>query len=159
MLLEIIFVLELEEMLPLDLLINELDGLAYEEKPTDAVLVEEVFWLLVLVDDKRVVLLDLLEEVVEVLEEVFVDESGSLVLLDRVGEVVRTGFADDDDDLTIDLMDEDGTLVAEDDLWDVDEDTVSTLLKTHLQACFTAGIFQSGTGESVLGLLTTISKM
>lgn len=151
--------LELEEMLPLDLLINELDGLADEEKPTDAVLVEEVFWLLVLVDDKRVVLLDLLEEVVEVLEEVFVDESGSLVLLDRVGEVVRTGFADDDDDLTIDLMDEDGTLVAEDDLWDVDEDTVSTLLKTHLQACFTAGIFQSGTGESVLGLLTTISKM
>ena len=132
--------LELEEMLPLDLLINELDGLADEEKPTDAVLVEEVFWLLVLVDDKRVVLLDLLEEVVEVLEEVFVDESGSLVLLDRVGEVVRTGFADDDDDLTIDLMDEDGTLVAEDDLWDVDEDTVSTLLKTHLQACFTAGI-------------------
>ena len=144
---------------PLDLLVNELDGLADEEKTADAFLVEEVFWLLVLVDDERIVLLDLFEEVVEVLEEVFVDEARSLVLLDREDEVVGTGFADDVDGLTIDLIDVEEILVTEDDLFEVDEDTVSTLLKTHLQACFTAGIFQSGTGESVLGLLTTISKM
>lgn len=59
------------------------------------------------------------------------------------------------------LVAEDGIveeiLVAEDEPFEVDEG--AGLFKKHLQACRTAGTFQSGMGESVLGLANTISKM
>ena len=88
-----------------------------------------------------------------------VDKADNLTLLDRVGEVFITGLAEDDDDFTVDMADVGEILVLEDDFLETVEDTASTLLKTHLQACLTAGVFHFGIGESVLGLFTTISKL
>ena len=151
--------LELEETVLLDLIDKRLDGLLEEAGTTDATFVEEVFLLLVLDEAEAFVLLDLLEDAVEVLGYVCVDEAESSTLLDVKVEIVAPGFPEDDDDLAIDLIDDGETLVAEDDLLVVDEGTESKFSKTHLQACFTAGTFQSGTGESTLCLLTTVSEM
>lgn len=137
--------------------IEELDGLSDDEDTILAAFVEEALRLLVWDDDKRMVLLDCLEEAVEVLGSVFVDEVESLVLNDRIDEVLITNFVEDDDSLTVDLVDLDEILEAEDELLEVDEGT--GLFKKHLQACRTAGTFQFGMGESVLGLTNTIGKM
>jgi hypothetical protein len=135
---------ESEDTIPLGLLIEELDGLSGAGDTILVPFVEEALRLLVWDDDKRTVLLDRLEEAVEVLRFVFVDEVESLVLDDRVDEVLITGFVEDDDSLT------------EDELFEVDEGT--GLFKKHLQACRTAGTFQSGMGESVLGLVQHYQK-
>jgi hypothetical protein len=147
---------ESEDTIPLGLLIEELDGLSGAGDTILVPFVEEALRLLVWDDDKRTVLLDRLEEAVEVLRFVFVDEVESLVLDDRVDEVLITGFVEDDDSLTVDLVDFDEVLVAEDELFEVDEGT--GLFKKHLQACRTAGTFQSGMGESVLGLVQHYQK-
>ena len=159
MLAEGIFVLELGETMPLDLIDKRLDGLLDEAGTTDATTVEEVFLLLVLDEDEAFVRLDLLGDAVAVLGYVCVDEAESSTLLDLIVEIVATGFSEDDDDLATDLIDDGETLVAEDDLLVVDEGTESDFPKTHLQACFTAGTFKSGTGESILCLLTIVSEM
>lgn len=87
-----IFMPELEDTLPLGLFAEELNGLFGEEETILAAFVEEALRLLVWDDGKGTVLLDRLEEAVEVLELVFVDEVESLVLNDRVDEVLVTGF-------------------------------------------------------------------
>lgn len=147
-----VLVLELDKTLLPDLLVVVLD-VCFD--PGDVLardVVEEDLLLLVLVDDKRLVLLNLVEGLVEVLMLVIIDDVEIFLLLDPVDDILVTGLFEDDDNFKVDLVGFDDVFFDEEEVFEIVWETGSTLSKTQWQACRTAGTFSVGMGESVLGL-------
>lgn len=99
-----VLVLELDRTLLPDLLVTVLDVCFDPGDVLTRDAVEEDPLLLVLVEDGRLVLLNLVEDLIEVLMLAIVDDVEIFLLLDLVDDTLVTGLIEDDDGLKVDWV-------------------------------------------------------